>query len=847
MTQLAKEITPITIEDELRQSYLDYAMSVIVGRALPDVRDGLKPVHRRVLYAMGELGNDWNKPYKKSARIVGDVIGKYHPHGDTAVYDTIVRMAQPFSLRYLLVDGQGNFGSVDGDAPAAMRYTEIRMSQFAHTLLADLDKETVDFGPNYDGTENIPLVLPTRAPNLLVNGSSGIAVGMATNIPPHNLNEVIDACVALIDNPDLELTDLMRYIPGPDFPTAGIINGRAGIVQAYKTGRGRIFLRAKTEIETEDSGKVSIIVHELPYQVNKARLLERMGEMVRDKELEGITALRDESDKDGMRMVIEVRRGDQPEVVLNNLFKHTQLQVVFGINMVALENGQPRLLTLKQLLQAFLQHRREVVTRRTIYELRKARERAHILEGLAVALANIDPVIALIKSCKNPVEAKEALIQRDWAPGSVAQLLAQSGAEQTRPDDLSKEYGLQPQGYRLSPAQAQAILDLRLHRLTGLEQEKIHSEYQEIIHTIQALIKILSDPDELHRIIREELIAVKQQFGDERRTLILDTHEDLSHEDLITEQDLVVTLSQEGYIKSQSLDSYAAQHRGGRGKIATTVKEQDFIKNMLVAHSHDTILCFSTLGKVYWLKVYEVPEGARAARGRPMVNLLPLEKDEQISAILPVKKFEEDHFVFMATQQGLVKKVALSDFARVRSSGKVALELNEGDCLIGAGITNGEQEVMLVSDAGKAIRFPESKVRPMGRTARGVHGMKLQDDQKVMTLIIVDERCTLLTATVNGYGQRTSLGDYRAIGRGGQGVRAIQVNERNGKVVAATQVYDDDEVLLISDQGTLVRIRVSEVSVLSRNTQGVRLIHLAPDEHLVGIESVRAVEEGHVV
>lgn len=842
MSQLAKEITPITIEDELRQSYLDYAMSVIVGRALPDVRDGLKPVHRRVLFAMGELNNDWNKPYKKSARIVGDVIGKYHPHGDTAVYDTIVRMAQPFSLRYLLVDGQGNFGSVDGDAPAAMRYTEIRMSQFAHTLLADLDKETVDFAPNYDGTEQIPLVLPTRAPNLLVNGSSGIAVGMATNIPPHNLNEVIDACVALMDNSELELADLMRYIPGPDFPTAGTINGRAGIVQAYKTGRGRIFLRAKTGIEIEDSGKASIIVHELPYQVNKARLLERIGEMVRDKEIEGITALRDESDKDGMRMVIEVRRSDQPEVVLNNLYKHTQLQIVFGINMVALDNGQPRLLNLKQLLHAFLQHRREVVTRRTVYELRKARERAHILEGLAVALANIDPVIAMIKASKNPAEAKEALIQREWPSGSVAQLLAKSGADQTRPENLAPEYGFRDNIYRLSPTQAQAILDLRLHRLTGLEQEKIHGEYHEIILAIQALIKILAEPDELHRIIREELIAVKEQFGDKRRTVILDTHEDLSNEDLITEQDMVVTLSQEGYIKSQSLDSYAAQHRGGRGKAATTMKEQDFMKNMLVANSHDTILCFSTQGKVYWLKVYAVPEGARAARGRPMVNLLPLAKDEQISAILPVKKFVEDHFVFMATQQGLVKKVALSDFAKVRTSGKVALELNEGDCLIGAGITNGQQEVMLVSDAGKAIRFPEAAVRPMGRTARGVRGIRLSAGQKLMTLIIVDERCTLLTATTNGYGQRTSLGDYRAIGRGGQGVRAIQVNDRNGKVVAATQVYDDDEVLLISDQGTLVRIRVAEVSVIGRNTQGVRLIQLAAGEQLVGIESVRAVE-----
>jgi len=841
MTQLAKEITPITIEDELKQSYLDYAMSVIVGRALPDVRDGLKPVHRRVLFAMGELGNDWNKAYKKSARIVGDVIGKYHPHGDSAVYDTIVRMAQPFSLRYLLVDGQGNFGSVDGDAPAAMRYTEIRMSKLAQGLLADLEKDTVDFTPNYDGTELIPTVLPTRVPNLLVNGSSGIAVGMATNIPPHNLKEVIDACLALIENSDLELPDLMQFIPGPDFPTAGIINGRGGIVQAYKTGRGRIYLRARASIETENSGKASIIVHELPYQVNKARLLERMGEMVRDKELEGITALRDESDKDGMRMVIEVRRGDQPEVVLNNLYKHTQLQVVFGINIVALDNGQPRVLNLKQLLHAFLQHRREVVTRRTIYELRKARERSHILEGLAVALANIDPVIALIKSAKNPAEAKEALLQQEWPPGTVAQLLAQSGAEQTRPQDLAVEYGMIGSIYRLSPVQAQAILDLRLHRLTGLEQDKIYNEYQEIIKAIQALLKILSEPDELHRIIREELIAIKEEFGDVRRTEIFDAHEDLSNEDLITEQDMVVTLSQDGYIKSQSLDSYVAQHRGGRGKSATNVKEQDFIKNMLVANSHHTILCFSTLGKVYTLKVYEVPEGGRASRGKPMVNLLPLSKEEQISAILPVKKFEEDHYVFMATQEGLVKKVVLSDFAKVRTSGKVALDLNEGDRLIGADITNGHQEVMLVSDAGKAIRFPEAAVRPMGRTARGVHGIRLQTDQKVMALIIVDEQCTLLTATSNGYGQRTSLADYRAIGRGGQGVRAIQVNERNGKVVAATQVLDDDEVLLISDQGTLVRIRVAEISVIGRNTQGVRLIHLSGDEHLVGMESVKGV------
>ncbi|WP_423063890.1 DNA gyrase subunit A [Candidiatus Paracoxiella cheracis] len=841
MAEAANEIIPITIEEELKQSYLDYAMSVIIGRALPDVRDGLKPVHRRALYAMSELGNDWNKPYKKSARIVGDVIGKYHPHGDTAVYDTIVRMAQPFSMRYLLVDGQGNFGSVDGDAPAAMRYTEIRMSRFAHFLMADLDKETVDFVPNYDETEMAPVVLPTRIPNLLVNGASGIAVGMATNIPPHNLNEIIDATIALIDNADLSIDELMKYIPGPDFPTAGIINGRSGIIHAYKTGRGRIYVRAKTEVETDGkSGRASIIVHELPYQVNKARLLEKIGELVRDKKIEGISGLRDESDKRGMRMVIEVRRGDNPDVVLNNLYAQTQLQTVFGINMVALDNGQPRLLNLKQLLGAFLQHRREVVTRRTIYDLRKARERAHILEGLGVALANIDEVIALIKKAKTPAAAKEKLLEKAWNPGSVAKLLQKGGTDLTRPDDLPAQYRADKKGYHLSLTQAQAILDLRLHRLTGLEIEKIHEEYANIVVAIQGLIEILSDPDKLHKVIRDELKDVKKQFGDDRRTEIIDTKQDFTNEDLISKDDMVVTLSQAGYVKSQSLSSYQAQHRGGRGKMATSVKEEDFVKNILVANTHDTILCFSTQGKVYWLKVYQVPQGGRAARGRPVVNLLPLEKDEQISAILPIREFDEKHFIFMATSKGTVKKVPLTEFERPRTKGKIALELDEGDQLVGVDITDGKKEVMLLSDAGKAIRFHEKDVRPMGRTARGVRGIKLKQDQKLISLIIAQPKGCVLTATEKGYGQRTDLEDYRETGRGGQGVIAIRVTSRNGKVVAATQVFEQDEVLLISNQGTLVRTRVEEISVIGRNTQGVRLIQLAEGETLVGLEAISA-------
>lgn len=842
MPELTNEIIPVTIESELKQSYLDYAMSVIIGRALPDVRDGLKPVHRRSLYAMYELQNDWNKPYKKSARIVGDVIGKFHPHGDTAVYDTIVRMAQPFSMRYLLVDGQGNFGSIDGDSPAAMRYTEIRMTRFAHSLLADIDKETVNFSPNYDGTEQIPDVLPTRIPNLLVNGSSGIAVGMATNIPPHNLNEIIDATMAVIDNPHISLIDLMKLVPGPDFPTAGIINGRSGIAEAYKTGRGRIYIRAKTDVEVDEkTGRSSIIVHELPYQVNKARLMEKIGELVREKRVEGISGLHDESDKHGMRMVIEIRRGDQPEVVLNNLFAHTQLQTVFGINMVALDNGQPKIMNLKQLLDAFLQHRREVVTRRSLFELRKARERAHILEGLSVALANIDEIIALIKAAKTPAEAKTELLAKPWPQGSAAALLAKVG-DLTRPEDLEQNYGLREAKYFLSPAQAQAILDLRLHRLTGLEQDKIHEEYQQLVETIKGLLEILSDPDKLHQVIRQELIEVKEQFGDKRLTVIEDLQTEIETEDLIPEEELVVTLSQDGYIKSQSLSSYQAQHRGGRGKMATAVKEEDMVKSLLVTNSHDYMLCFSTTGKVYWLKAYQAPQGSRASRGRPVINLLPLEKDEQLTVLLPVKTFDAPNFVFMATAKGVVKKVTLNQFAKPRASGIIALDLDPNDQLIGAAITDGKRDVMLVSDAGKAIRFQEDMVRPVGRQARGIRGIKLGADQNVISLIILDDKISILTATENGYGQRTSLEDYRPINRGGQGVGVIKVNQRNGKVVAALPVFDNDEVLLITNRGTLVRIRVQEISVIGRNTQGVRLIQLSEGEKLVGVEAVRCEE-----
>jgi len=828
---IAKEVHKVSLENELKQSYLDYAMSVIVGRALPDVRDGLKPVHRRVLFAMHELGNDWNKPYKKSARIVGDVIGKYHPHGDTAVYDTIVRMAQPFSMRYMLVDGQGNFGSVDGDEAAAMRYTEIRMARFAHSLLADLEKETVDFSPNYDETEMIPTVLPTQIPNLLVNGSSGIAVGMATNIPPHNLTEVINACVAMIDKPSLTVEEIMQHIPGPDFPTAGIIHGRAGIIEAYRTGRGRIYVRAKTNLETDEkSSKEKIIVTELPYQVNKARLIERIAELVKEKKLEGITALRDESDKQGMRMVIEVRRGENADVILNNLYVHTQMQSVFGINVVALEDGQPKILNIRQLIEAFLRHRREVVTRRTVFDLRKANERAHILEGLAIALANIDEMIALIKKAKDPAQAKQDLLTRVWHPAEVITILSRVEAE--------SHYGLAQDGYHLSPEQAQSILEMRLHRLTGLEQDKIVAEHKELQALIVDLQDILANPARLMKVIRDELTAINAQFGDARRTEIIESDGDLSMEDLLPEEDVVVTLSHEGYAKSQPVGLYQAQHRGGKGKTATNVKEEDFIERVLIANTHDTILCFSNMGKVYWLKVYQIPQASRIARGKPIINLLPLGEGERINALLPLRDYKEDQYVFMATAKGTVKKVSLTEFSRPRNSGIIALELSEGDRLIGVDISSGNHEVMLFTDAGKAIRFAESTVRSMGRTARGVRGVKLQKDQRVISLVVVPEKGAVLTATENGYGKRTSIDDYRATGRGGQGVISIQVNERNGKVVGAISVQPEDEIMLVSNKGTLVRVPVSEISEIGRNTQGVRLIQLTNEESLVSVEAV---------
>lgn len=839
MTDLAREITSITIETELKQSYLDYAMSVIVGRALPDVRDGLKPVHRRVLYAMHELSNDYNKPYKKSARVVGDVIGKYHPHGDTAVYDTIVRMAQPFSLRYMLVDGQGNFGSVDGDAPAAMRYTEVRMSRLAHALLADLEKQTVDFAPNYDGTEQAPVVLPTRVPNLLVNGSSGIAVGMATNIPPHNLGEVVDACLALLENPELTVDDLLQYIPGPDFPTAGTIHGRSGIIEAYRTGRGRIQVRAKTTIEQDEkSNKQSIIIEELPFQVNKARLVEKIAELVKEKKIEGITGLRDESDKDGMRVVIEARRGENMDVLLNNLYAHTQLQVVFGINMVALTQGQPKILNLRDILTAFLRHRREVVTRRSLFDLAKAKDRAHILEGLGVALANIEAMIELIKTSANPAIAKERLLASTWEAGWVSRLLTATDVSLTRPDNLPASVGLVDNHYQLSSDQAQAILDLRLHRLTGLEQDKIHDEYQTILQTIQDLLHILQDPERLRQVISEELTQVRQQFADPRRTVIIDAEHDFNMEDLIPEQDVVVTLSNQGYAKYQPLDQYQAQRRGGRGKAATTVKEEEFVETLLIASTHDTVLCFSSMGKVYWLKVYQLPLASRGARGRPLVNLLPLAENEQITALLPVRQYVDDHYIFMATALGTVKKVNLTHFSRPRTNGIIAVELDEQDRLIGVALTDGEQEILLFSDAGKVIRFPEADVRAVGRLARGVRGIRLGDKQQVISLVIAPKAGDILTATCNGYGKRTAIDEYRLTGRGGQGVISIQVSERNGQVVGACAVQANDEVMLITDGGTLVRTRVAEISCVGRNTQGVTLIRLGQDEHLAGLQPI---------
>lgn len=839
---IAKEVFKVSVESELKKSYLDYAMSVIVGRALPDVRDGLKPVHRRVLFAMHELSNDWNKAYKKSARIVGDVIGKYHPHGDSAVYDTIVRMAQPFSLRYLLVDGQGNFGSIDGDSAAAMRYTEIRMTKLAHALLADIEKDTVDFVPNYDESEMAPVVLPARLPNLLLNGSSGIAVGMATNIPPHNLTETINACIAFIERNDITIDELIQIMPGPDFPTGGIIQGRNGIREAYHTGRGRVVVRAKTHIEQDEkSGKERIIVTELPYQVNKARLVERIAELVKEKKMEGITALRDESDKDGMRVVIELRRGENAEVVQNNLFVYTQLQSVFGVNMVALSDGQPRVLNLKDLIAAFIRHRREVVTRRTVFELKKARDRVHILEGLAVALSNIDPMIALIKQAKDAGEAKIQLLAREWEVAKTVDILTRAGAHDAIMH-TTEQYGLTQNGYRLSPEQAQAILEMRLHRLTGLEQDKIVGEHKELKLLIESLTLILQDPARLMQVIREELEAIRDEFGDPRRSVITESDDEVIMEDLIPDEEVVVTLSHAGYVKTQPLDVYQAQHRGGRGKSATVMKEEDYVAYLIAARTHDTVLCFTNLGKVYWLKVYQLPQANRTSRGRPIINLLPLAEGERVNAFLPVRHYNTDLYVVMATAMGTIKKVSLSDFSRPRTSGIIAINLNDGDTLVQADLTDGKHDVMLFTDAGKVVRFSETKVRCMGRTASGVRGVRLQDGQRVVSLVVAKEG-DILTATERGYGKRTAIDEYRISGRGGQGVISIHVNDRNGKVVGAIQVMPDDEVMLISDKGTLVRVPVAEISLIGRNTQGVRLIQLGEGEALVSLERIANMAE----
>ena len=846
MAEIAREVLLVSLEGEMRQSYLDYAMSVIVGRALPDVRDGLKPVHRRVLHAMRELGNDWNKAYKKSARVVGDVIGKYHPHGESAVYDTIVRMAQPFSLRYLLVDGQGNFGSVDGDPPAAMRYTEVRMSRIAHELLADIAKETVEFTPNYDETELEPSVLPTRIPNLLVNGQTGIAVGMATNIPPHNLTETVDACLALLEDPSLPLASLMQHMPGPDFPTGGIINGAQEIATAYRTGRGRLSVRARVSIEDIGRGdRQAIVVTELPYQVNKARLIERIAELVREKQIDGIAGdgLRDESDKDGMRIVIELRRGEVTEIVLNNLYAQTPLETVFGINMVALQDGQPKLMSLKEMLEAFIRHRREVVTRRTIFDLAKARERAHILEGLAVALANIDAVIALIKAAASPAEARAGLLARSWPPGIVSELLERAGAISTRPRELPAEAGLAGGAYRLSDGQAQAILDMRLHRLTGLEQDKIVAEYRELLAQLRDLSDILARPERLTQVVREELLEIRTNYGDARRTEINRDHLDLTTEDLIEPQDVVVTLSHAGYAKSQPLTEYQTQRRGGRGKSATAVKDEDFVEKLFVAHTHDTVLCFSNRGKVYWLKVYELPQAGRGARGKPMVNLLPLEEGEKINALLPIKQYDEQHFVFMATRAGTVKKTPLSAFSRPRSTGIIAVDLHDNDQLVGVALTDGEREIILVSSGGKAIRFHESEVRDMGREAAGVRGIRLGAGQQLISLIVVGEG-HVLTGSAAGYGKRSPLAEFPVHGRGGQGVIALQTSDRNGDTVAALQVMPEQEIMLISSTGALVRTAVDEISVQGRNTQGVRLIRLGEGERLAGIGRVESLDTG---
>lgn len=843
MSEFAREILPIALEDEMEQSYLSYAMSVIVGRALPDVRDGLKPVHRRVLYAMNVLSNDFNKPYKKSARIVGDVIGKYHPHGDTAVYDTIVRMAQPFSLRYMLVDGQGNFGSVDGDAPAAMRYTEIRMSKIAHQLLADLDKETVNFNENYDGSETEPVVLPTRIPNLLVNGSSGIAVGMATNIPPHNLTETVNACLAFIEDPQISIDGLMEYIPGPDFPTHGIINGTSGIREAYETGRGRVKIRARTDIETDNSGKSKIIVNELPYQVNKARLIERIAELIKEKKIDGITALRDESDKDGMRIVIELRRGEVPEIIVNNLYKQTAMQTVFGVNMVALIDGQPKLLNLKQVIEAFVKHRREVVTRRTIFDLRKAREKAHILEGLAVALTNIDEMIELIKASPSPAVARERMLERDWPIGSVVDLLERVELKDVRPEDLPEGFGADGVIYKLSPVQAQAILEMRLHRLTGLEQDKIIDEYRQLIIKIAEFLEILRNPDRLTLVVKEELQEVIENFGDARRTEIDHTYQDLEAEDLIAVEDRIVTLSQDGYIKTQPLSDYRAQKRGGRGRSATAMKEEDEVGQLFVASTHDMLLCFSNRGKLYWQKTWQLPHASRGSRGKPIVNILPLDEGEHITSVLPVDQFDDERVVFMATRNSVVKRVALKDFSRPRANGIIAVDLLDDDELVGTALTNGEQEIMLFSNIGKAIRFKETDVRVMGRTARGVRGMKLAGNAKVISMQVATPGSLILTATENGFGKCTPVDDYSTINRGGQGVISIKTTDRNGNVVSAVSVTPEQEMVLITNKGTLVRTRVSEVSVVGRNTQGVKLINVTKNEQVVGLAVVDISED----
>jgi len=844
MVDLAKEIVPVNIEDELKQSYLDYAMSVIVGRALPDVRDGLKPVHRRVLFAMNELSNDWNKAYKKSARVVGDVIGKYHPHGDSAVYETIVRMAQPFSLRYMLVDGQGNFGSVDGDRAAAMRYTEIRMMKMAHALLQDLEKETVDYVPNYDETEQIPVVLPTRIPNLLINGSSGIAVGMATNIPPHNLTEVVSGCLALIDNTDITVDELMEYIPGPDFPTGAIINGKAGIIEAYRTGRGRIYMRARAEVQVDEkTQRETIVVTEIPYQLNKARLIERIAELVKEKKLEGISELRDESDKDGLRIVIELKRGEVGDVVLNNLYSQTQLQNVFGINIVALVDGQPRILNLKDMLEAFVRHRREVVTRRTIYLLRKARERAHTLEGFAIALANIDEIIALIKTSSTPADAREGLIAKGWNPGSVLKMLDKAGPEAARPDGLDEQFGLHDGKYYLSPEQARDILELRLHRLTGMEHEKIIDEFALKLEEIADYQDILADISRLMSVIRQELEEVVEEFGDDRRTEIIESMHDLTVEDLITEEDRVVTISHGGYAKTQPLSDYQAQRRGGMGKSATAVKDEDFVEHLLVASTHATILCFTNMGKVYWLKVYQIPIAGRNSRGRPVVNLLPLDEGERISSILQVDEYSEDKFVLMATANGTVKKTSLQQYSRPRSVGLRAVDLVEGDHLVGTAIIDDNSDVMLFSSQGKAVRFSSTDARAMGRVSKGVRGMRLPEAHKVISMVIPEKDGFLLTVCENGFGKRTVVTEFPTKGRGGKGMIAIQASDRNGPLVGATQLFSGDEIMLISDQGTMVRTRGDEVSAVGRNTQGVRIIRLKENENLVSLARIAEPQE----